>query len=238
MCGRFTLRTPMNRLVERFLFELSGQPWEPRFNIAPSQCVASVRYTDQVRQLHLPHWGLVPSWAQDASIGNKLINARAETVSEKPSFRSAFRHRRCLILADGYYEWITGSSKSKQPYYIRRQDSEPFAFAGLWETWVPPSGPPQETCTIITTQANELTRPIHPRMPVILEQQDHDLWLTGAGDDPQPLLDCLRPCASSVLELYPVSTLVNSPRNESSSCIDPLDDFGSEPSGPRQMNLF
>ena len=241
MCGRFTLRTPMNQLAQQFLFELEGELPEPRYNIAPSQPVAAIRKRtlDSSPQLSLLRWGLVPSWAKDAAIGNKLINARGETVAEKPSFRSAFEHRRCLILSDGYYEWQkVGSSKRKQPHYIHMRDEKPFAFAGLWESWQASPAVLLETCTIITTSANDLTSSIHPRMPVILDAVDYDPWLSAPNPETADLKHCLRPYPSEQMVVYPVSTLVNSPKNESPNCIVPLDASDSAPTGPQQLDLL
>ncbi len=225
MCGRFTLRTPLNRLVEQFLFDMQDTDVAPRFNIAPSQAVAAVRILGpgQPRRLSWLRWGLIPAWAKDRSIANQLINARGETVAEKPSFRSAFQRRRCLVLSDGYYEWKKSDPpRKKQPYYIHRRDAAPFAFAGLWETWRDEQEAPIETCTIITTAANEITRPIHDRMPVILDRDDHAYWLDPGNADRESLQLLLRPDDSAALEAYPISTLVNSPRNESPDCVRPL----------------
>lgn len=242
MCGRFTLRTPMSQLAERFLFDLGdcpvGSPEEPRprYNVAPSQLVAALRQEDPAgpRQLWFPRWGLIPSWAKDPAIAYKMINARGETVAEKPSFRHAFRRRRCLVLADGYYEWQKERGGRKLPFYIRLRGGAPFAFAGLWERWQTPEGDPRETCTIITTDANELTHSIHPRMPVILDGGDHEAWLRSPAEEAERLLDALRPYPSDAMEMYRVSTLVNSPKNESPACIEPLD----EPPPPRQQELL
>jgi len=240
MCGRFTLRTPLNQLVERFLFEMPGELWKPRFNIAPSQPVAALRRPDPEtgRQLAWLRWGLIPSWAKDPAVGYKMINARSETVAEKPSFRHAFKHRRCLVLADGYYEWKKGeTTKQKQPYYIGMLDEQPFAFAGLWESWRSPDGSPLETCTIITTEANSLTRSIHPRMPVILDPEDYDRWL-ATSEAMGPEIDaCLRRFPSERMTMFPVSTLVNSPKNDSPGCIEPLDDSDEDDTRPRQIGL-
>ena len=241
MCGRFTLRTPMNRLVERFLFELQDAPLPPRFNIAPSQPLAALRTLTPAggRQLGMLRWGLVPSWAKDASIGYKLINARSETLTQKPSFREAFKCRRCLILTDGYYEWKKiGTTTKKQPYYIRMQDEQPFAFAGLWESWQTDDGSALETCTIITTDANDLTKPIHARMPVILDPKDYEPWLTSGEDATANLQLCLKPYPSDPMVLFPVSTLVNSPKNESPACIEPLDEPDDQPPQPRQLSFL
>jgi putative SOS response-associated peptidase YedK len=222
MCGRFTLRTPLSKLIEQFAVETQQQlQLEPRFNVAPSQPVAAVRVPapDQSRELVLLHWGLVPSWAEDPSIGNRMINARAEGVAEKPSFRNAFKKRRCLIPADGYYEWQKQGAK-KQPYLIHLPGHEPFAFAGLWEHWRgTQDGEPLESCTIITTDANDATRAIHNRMPVILAPCDYALWLDPAVQDRGRLESLLVPFTSTELVAEPVSTHVNNPRNEDEQCV-------------------
>ncbi len=231
----------MNRLVERFLFELQADPLPPRFNIAPSQPLAALRSmaSGSGREFSLLRWGLIPSWAKDPSIAYKLINARSETLAQKPSFRNAFKHRRCLILTDGYYEWKKiGNTTKKQPYYIRMQDEQPFAFAGLWESWQTGDGSALETCTIITTEANELTKPIHHRMPVILDPADYDKWLNAAESETAGLQACLRPYASDPMVLFPVSTLVNSPQNQSPDCILPLEGPDEPPPGPRQLSFL
>ncbi|MHB8970157.1 MAG: SOS response-associated peptidase [Pirellulaceae bacterium] len=225
MCGRYTLRTPLNRLAERFLFDMQDTDVAPRFNIAPSQPVAAVRVLEpgQPRQLGWLRWGLIPAWAKGPALAKGLINARGETLAEKPSFRSAFQRRRCLILSDGYYEWKKlDPPGNKQPYYIHRRDAEPFAFAGLWERGRDEHGAPIETCTIITTAADAWTRPIHDRMPIILNPDDYAYWLDPGHADCALLQHLLRSDHSAVLEAYPVSTLVNSPRNESPDCIRPL----------------
>ncbi len=222
MCGRFTLRTPANLLVERFMLD-STPDLAPRYNIAPTQDVAVVRATPEAgRQLALLRWGLIPSWAKDPKIGNRMINARGESVAEKPSFRSAFKRRRCLVLADGYYEWRK-IGKAKQPYWIRMQDERPFGLAGLWETW---RGGDDivESCTIITTSANELTKQIHDRMPVILDDGDYELWLDPSVQDRQLVEPLLRPYDDGEMTFDPVSTVVNSPKNDRAECIEPVDD--------------
>jgi putative SOS response-associated peptidase YedK len=224
MCGRFTLRTPLQRLVEQFLFDLQPADLPPRFNIAPTQRVSAVRVLDPVRGREYAqlHWGLIPSWATERAIASRLINARSETVAEKPAFRRAFRQRRCLVLADGYYEWQkTDVPGRKQPYYIRLRDDRPFGLAGLWETWQDPDGTRLETCTIITTAANELTRPIHPRMPVILAPHDYTDWLDPRAADRAVLTRLLRPYAATAMEAYPVSTSVNNPRHDAPDCVVP-----------------
>ncbi len=223
MCGRFTLRTPANLLVERFMLD-STPDLAPRYNIAPTQDVAVVRATPEAgRQLALLRWGLIPSWAKDPKIGNRMINARGESVAEKPSFRSAFKRRRCLVLADGYYEWRK-IGKAKQPYWIHMQDERPFGLAGLWETWRGGDDDIVESCTIITTSANELTKKIHDRMPVILDDADYELWLDPSVQDRQLVEPLLRPYDDGEMTFDPVSTVVNSPKNDRAECIEPVDD--------------
>jgi putative SOS response-associated peptidase YedK len=208
-------------------------PLAPRFNIAPTQPVAAVRLAPESgqRQLAFLKWGLVPAWAKDPAIGNRLINARAESVAEKPAFRAAFRRRRCLVVADGFYEWQRSGGR-KQPYFIRLRDDRPFAFAGLWESWegkdVPrtfwetvPGTSLLETCTLITTGPNELMEPIHNRMPVILAPNDYDRWLDPAIQEPDALRPLLRPYPASAMLALPVSPHVNNPRNDDAECIAP-----------------
>ncbi len=206
------------------VFALSEVPsLEPRYNIAPTQLVPTVlrKLEHSDRQFQMLRWGLIPSWAKEPGIGARLINARAETVTEKPSFRTAFRHRRCLVVADGFYEWQRQERK-KQPFYFRLQDGKPFAFAGLWEHWEAPDGELIESCTILTTAANELLRPIHDRMPVILDRKDYDLWLDPTVQKIEPLQHVLRPYQSEAMISYQVSTAVNNPANNSPECINSL----------------
>lgn len=220
MCGRFTLRTNIHEIAH--LFELPDVPTLPfRYNIAPTQDVAAVRRspTQNDRELRLLHWGLIPSWSKDAKIASRLINARAETVAEKPSFRSAFTKNRCLILADGFYEWQKLADGKKQPFYIHRQDDGPFAFAGLWEAW-DHDGQAIESCTIITTTANEVMQPLHDRMPVILAKPAYDQWLDPQFKDKPALKELLKPCPADWLEAYPVSTRVNNPKHEEAACLE------------------
>lgn len=221
MCGRYTLRTHLNQLLQLYAAK-SQVEWKPRYNIAPTQQVAAVRSLPDStsRELVLLRWGLVPAWADDLKIGSRMINARAETLAEKPSFKTALRRRRCLVLADGFYEWRT-EGQSKQPFCIRMKDARPFAFAGLWERWTK-SGSPIETCTIITTNANTLMSELHDRMPVILSPAAADVWLDQEIEQPELLLSLLGPYPDDEMEAYPVSTLVNSPKNESSECIVPI----------------
>jgi putative SOS response-associated peptidase YedK len=223
MCGRFTLRTPTAILVEQF--QLGGAPQlTPRFNIAPTQPIALVRLSpgDDTRRLTLARWGLVPPWAKDPSMGARMINARGETVASKPAFRAAFRRRRCLVPADGYYEWQKLGNR-KQPFHLRMQDNRPFALAGLWEQWRgdrDDDAEPLQTCTIITTQANELGRPIHDRMPVILDAADYELWLDPQMQDSGRIEPLLRPYDSAAMVAEPVSTYVNNVRHDGPKCLE------------------
>jgi putative SOS response-associated peptidase YedK len=218
MCGRYTLKTPADVLAERFDLDEYPSSLTPNYNIAPTQEVAAVVEEDEKRKLELFRWGLVPSWAKDPAIGNKMINARAETVSEKPSFRSAFKKRRCLIVADGFYEWQK-SDNGKQPFYIRMKDSSPFAFAGLWESW--DKGEEIRSCSIITTDANDLMNEIHHRMPVILPPENYGVWLDPDFDEKEALSDLLRPYPSEEMKAYAVSRRVNRPSNNEPSVIEP-----------------
>ena len=192
-----------------------------RFNIAPTQTVPVVRQGATGRELAIMRWGLIPSWAKDMKLAATMINARAETVAEKPAFRSAFKRRRCLVPADGYYEWQKIDAKTKQPYYIRRRDDQPFAFAGLWERWDKGSDP-IESFTIITSDANDSTRSIHDRSPVILDPSDFDMWLDPAFEGVDHLRTLLTPRQAAELVATPVSTYVNSPKNIGPECIAPL----------------
>lgn len=221
MCGRFTLRHSGEAIASSF--QLPEVPQlQPRYNIAPTQSVSTVLGSlDSIHQLHQLHWGLIPSWAKDTKMGARLINARAETVGEKPAFRSAFRHRRCLVVADGFYEWQRQENK-KQPFYFRLQNDQPFAFAGLWEQWKSPDGEEIQSCTILTTEANDLLRSIHNRMPVILDPKDYDLWLDPAVQNTESLQQLLRPYQPEAMTSYAVSTKVNNPTNNTPECINSL----------------
>lgn len=210
--------------MQQFQVELADTQLKPRYNIAPSQEIPIIRaHSDQgQRALAMLKWGLIPFWAKDPKLGSRLINARGETASTKPSFRQAFRQRRCLIPSDGYYEWKSlGSGRSKQPYLIQLQDDATFAFAGLWEQWKDADNHTVETCCIITTTANELTAAIHDRMPVILSPDDYTTWLHGEPVDVTELEGLMRPYPSSSMNMFPVSQLVNSPRNDTPSCVQP-----------------
>ncbi len=221
MCGRFTLTVDPEELQQQFgLSEPPPTELVPRYNIAPSQAVAVVANAPE-RKLELFQWGLIPSWAKDPKIGNKLINARAETLAEKPSFRTALKRRRCLVVADGFYEWKKNGA-TKTPMYVQMQDRRPFAFAGLWEVWQPPDGSRLKTCTIITTEPNELLATIHNRMPAILGPADYDAWLQPDEVAADQLLPLLRPFDARRMQAVPVSTRVNSPDFDAPECVLPL----------------
>jgi putative SOS response-associated peptidase YedK len=219
MCGRFTLTTNPEQLRAAFFGFTIPDELEPRYNIAPSQPVAVIP-NDGKNQLDFFVWGLVPSWAKDPAIGNKMINARAETLSEKPSFRNAFRRRRCLIPADGFFEWRQEpGAKRKTPMYIRLKSSQPFAFAGLWELWSSPDGSKILSCSIITTQPNSLMQDIHNRMPVILPEEAFKAWLEPGEVKTEALQALLAPYPADLMAAFPVSTLVNDPANDDPRCI-------------------
>lgn len=222
MCGRYSLTTPAEA-VRRFFGYPELPNLMPRANIAPTQDVAAVRLGDDgARHFVWLRWGLVPAWAKDVSIASKMINARGETVVEKPAFRAAFRARRCLIAADGFYEWKTEDG-AKQPYRVARADGAPIGFAGLWEHWdKAPDGAPLETCSIVTTDANDLLRAVHHRMPVILAPADFDAWL-DPETPPARAQSLLCPCPQEDLVVFPVSRRVNSVANDDLSLIEPLE---------------
>lgn len=220
MCGRFTLRRDTDEVVERFSVENIEFEITPRYNIAPSQLIPVI--TDSgVRTLSGYKWGLVPFWAKDPKIGNKMINARAETLTEKASFRQALTRRRCIIPADGFYEWKK-SAKASQPLMIRRRDNELFGFAGLWEQWRSPEGEPLHTCTIITVDPNELIAPIHSRMAAILKPEHEKIWLDPEVKDSARLLSLLAPYPQDQLEAFEVSRRVNAPTIDDPQCIEPM----------------
>lgn len=221
MCGRYSL-TDLGDILLR-LFELPAVPagHRPRYNIAPTQSVTTILAADGQRQAASMRWGLIPSWAKDVAIGNKMINARAETVAEKPAFRTALRRRRCIIPADGFYEWQVRNGK-KQPVRFVPADGGILAFAGLWECWRQGEGKEVRSFTIITTAANDFVRPVHDRMPVILPHTAFDLWLDPTVQDAEAVLPLLTSAPEDALRVYDVSTLVNSPRNERPECIEAL----------------
>lgn len=217
MCGRFTLTLDPGELKEDLNLGEITFDYQPRYNVAPTQPVAAVRDA-QTRNIELLRWGLVPSWAKDITMGDRMINARSETLTEKPAFKNAYAKRRCLILADGFFEWHRAASGSKIPYYFKLKTGKPFAFAGLWEFWRSPDGDELRTCTIITTAANTLVAQHHERMPVILPLVAHVPWLalqTPAAE----LKLLLAPYPPEEMTAYPVSKAVNSPANDSVECI-------------------
>jgi putative SOS response-associated peptidase YedK len=231
MCGRFVSSSPPDELARYFDVDaVPEQVLEPSFNVAPSNDVYVVVNRGGVRRLDTYHWGLVPFWADDESIGNKLINARAEGIADKNAYKRAFRKRRCLIPADGFYEWkkVPGQKK-KQPYFIHRADGEPFAFAGLWELWRPPDKrddrdtEPLRSCTIITGEPNEVIGEIHDRMPVMLPPGAWERWLDPDYDDVDALGKLLVPAPSKIIELHPVSTMVNNVRENGSELIEAVE---------------
>jgi len=225
MCGRFTLTIDPYHLQQAFPWAVVPNELRPRYNIAPSQPVAVItNLGDNVLSMY--KWGLIPSWSKDPAIGDRMINARSESLAEKPSFRNAYRRRRCLILADGFYEWKQNPGmKSKQPVYIRLKNGFPFAFAGLWELWSSPDGSEIRSCTIITTQPNSLLEPIHNRMPVILSHEAYPLWLATEDRQAGQLNELLVPYPADEMIAYPVSKLVNSPQYDSPELIKPVDEI-------------
>ena len=221
MCGRYSLIADLGELARRFEFDGDWLTFESAYNIAPTQEVLTV-VGAETRRGGFMRWGLVPWWAKDLSIGSRLINARAETVAERPAFRDALRHRRCLVLADGFYEWQrTGASK--RPMRVVMRTGEPFAFAGLWSTWKSPDGNRIASCAIITTTTNDLLRPIHDRMPAVLSMHMEEFWLDAAVDDPDMLASALTPYPDDAMEAYEVSELVNSAANDGPEIIEPLE---------------
>ena len=217
MCGRFYLFAPGAAIAD--LFGLAVPPdVTARYNIAPSQPIAVVRLGEHGREAAELRWGLIPSWAKDAKFAP--INARSETAAEKPTFRTAMRKRRCLIPANGFFEWMK-QGKAKQPFCFRPTDDKPVAFAGLWDRWEGPTGP-VETCCILTTEANELVRPAHDRMPVMLDRASFEQWLDPTQQDAEALAWMLRPYRAEAMRAYPVSQAVNSPKNDSPQCLEPV----------------
>ncbi len=220
MCGRFSLGLDLADLQDALPEFVFPETLAPRYNIAPSQDVA-VAPNNGSGKVEFFRWGLVPFWAKDPAIGNRMINARADTLAEKPAFRAAYRRRRCLILADGFYEWqALPDRKAKTPMYVRLASGAPFAFAGLWEVWRP-DDTPIFSCTIITTEPNALMAPIHNRMPVILPPEAYTRWLDPADLPPTRLQDLLKPYPAELMLAYPVSSLVNSPTHDDPACIAP-----------------
>lgn len=219
MCGRYTLKSDIEDLMEAFPGFDMPDDLTLRYNIAPTQTVPVIANDGKNKVAHF-RWGLLPAWSKSASIGNRMINARAETLATKPSFRVAYRRRRCLVLADGFYEWRKEPGrKTKTPIYIQLADGRPFAFAGLWEMWQPNDAETLFTCTIITTIPNELIEPIHQRMPVILAPQDYILWLDVQERSSTELGALLKPYPALGMQAYPVSTRVNNPRFDELECV-------------------
>jgi len=221
MCGRFALKAPPKSIQEHFhLPEIPDL--SPRYNITPSQPVAVIRLFPRqpFPRLDMLRWGLIPGWSRDLKIGYRMINARGETLAQKPSFRSAFKKRRCLVAADGFYEW-SHAGRQKQPFYVQMKTGTVFGFAGLWEFWHTPKGGILESCTIITTTANELVGKIHDRMPVILPAAEYENWLYDATPK-QLLQQLLVPYPAAEMEIYRISDAVNSPKNDIPACLEPL----------------
>jgi putative SOS response-associated peptidase YedK len=219
MCGRFTLRPNPHEFAEIFAVVRGlEEEWQASYNIAPTQNVVCVRDREE-REFFKTRWGLIPSWAKDAKIGSSCINARVETVDTKPAFRSAFKKRRCLVVADGYYEW---RPSDKQPFYITLKSREPMAFAGLWETWTSPEGPVQ-SCTICTTDANDSMGHLHDRMPIILPRPSIDHWLDPSVSDPDELKPMLQQFPGDEMQTWPVGKAVGNVRNQGASLIEPID---------------
>lgn len=234
MCGRFVSATPPDQIAQYFgVEEVSETVLEPNYNVAPTTDVYTVLESREgVRRLEPVHWGLVPFWAKDLKVGNRMINARSETLAEKNAYRRAFAKRRCIIPVDGFYEWHKRPGhKAKQPYYIERVDGEPFAFAGLWEIWRGPDGEddPFPSVTIITGAANEKMSAIHDRMPIVLPPATWDTWLDREVDDLELLGSFLVPAPSELITLHPVSTEVNNVRNRGPHLTDVVDVDGVEP---------
>ena len=221
MCGRYTLKTEPVELAEHFQLVVLPE-LVARYNIAPTQAAPIVRAAESGGKRHMTsvQWGLIPSWAKDRSMGARMINARSETAATKPAFRGPMKYRRCVVPADGFYEWQKQGT-GKQPYYIHLRDGGPFGLAGIWEHWEDADGSAIESCCILTTTPNELVQPIHDRMPVILRPADYEVWLDPAMQDAAAVQPLLRPCPDEMLTLYPVSRHVNSPRNDDERCIEP-----------------
>jgi putative SOS response-associated peptidase YedK len=233
MCGRYTLIASPEAL--RALFRYEEQPnFPPRYNVAPTQPIAIVRLVEGKRQFALVRWGLLPSWVKDPKTFTLLINARGESAAEKPAFRAAMKRRRCLIPADGFYEWQAAGER-KRPFYVRARSGAPLAFAGLWETWTGPNGEELETAAIVTTRANRTLSPIHERMPVIVPPEAFDRWLDGANVDATTASALIAPAPDGLLEAYEISTAVNRTANDNPKLIEPVvaGQLASEPAAPK-----
>ena len=222
MCGRFTLAVDADELEAEFAAVRFPAAFARRYNVSPSQPVLVIP-NDGKAAADLYVWGLIPSWSKDPSMGNRLINARGETLAERPAFRGAYKYKRCLVLADGYYEWMaTPGTKVKVPHYIQISDGRPFGFAGLWSEWRSADGSEVRSCTIVTTTPNSLLAKIHNRMPVILSREDREKWLDPAPKSSEDLGDLIKPYPAELMRAFPVSTLVNNPANDRSDCIAPV----------------
>ena len=221
MCGRFSLSQDFKKILRQFgIDEEPFSVWKPRYNIAPSDQIPVIFQDEEKIKAGFFKWGLIPHWAKDQKIGYKMINARAETLVEKPSFKSCFKNKRCLIPADGFYEWKVEAHK-KQPYYIHMKDNSPFFFAGLWSLWLDSKGNDIHSCTIITGLPNKLIEMLHNRMPVILPTSVCEAWLNPANHNLKDLQKYLKPYPEKDMEIHPVSTIVNSPRNDLPACRKP-----------------
>ncbi len=224
MCGRYRL-SRRKQLVEEYFDSVSDEPdWTPRFNIAPTQPIPVIRQhpKEPVRELSVVRWGLIPSWAKDASGAARMINARSETASSKPAFRDSLKSRRCLIPADGFYEWVR-TEKAKQPYCFEVNEGDLFAFAGLWDRWKDPSGNWIKTCSILTTITNAVTAPVHDRMPVILDADSYDLWLDPGMQNVAAISDLLKPYDAQPMRSYPVNARLNHVANDDEECARPVE---------------
>jgi putative SOS response-associated peptidase YedK len=224
MCGRYRLSRRKQIIEEHFDSVSSEEDWTPRYNIAPTQSVPIIRQhpKEPVRQLSLVRWGLIPSWAKDASGAAMMINARSETAAIKPAFRDALKSRRCLVPADGFYEWQR-TGKSKQPFCFEVNEGSLFAFAGLWDRWKDPNGTWLKSCSILTTTPNVVTSSVHDRMPVILDPDRYDLWLDPGMHDSRVVSEMLKPYDARLMRCYPVSARVNHVANDDAECSAPAE---------------
>lgn len=224
MCGRFTLTATFSEIINRFDIESAIQEelYNPNFNAAPSQSVLAVINDGRNNRLGYLRWGLIPPWSTDLKIGYKMINARAETLTEKTSYRNPYKKKRCLVIADSFYEWKRQDNKTKTPMRIKLKSSDLFSMAGLWESWKSPDGKTIYSCTVITTKPNELVKDIHDRMPVILKPEDEKVWLDPSISDTSLLNNFLVPLSEDLMEAYEVSSLVNSPKNNSPNLIQKI----------------
>jgi len=216
MCGRYSFIQEDEMIRERFGVTVRSAIYKARYNCAPTQKLAVIS-NENPGELSLYRWGLIPFWAKDLSIGNKLINAKSETILEKPSFKDSFKNKRCLVLSDGFYEWKKGTVK--KPFRITRKDGAAFAMAGIWDKWTNPEGEEIRSFAILTTRPNSLMEKIHDRMPVILDRETEKRWIENSS--PEVLIEFLKPCDATSLIAYPVSSLVNSPRNDSKEILEP-----------------